>query len=96
MFLGIAIAVWVGSSILAYGMLIHEYNSRFNYFRISIFAKLMCLLGPCMLGGVVFAHGGKWGINFKPYSDDERWENFNQLYNQYFVYKTREEFDKEY
>jgi len=96
MFLGIAIAVYLLTVVLAYGIMLHEDKNLFSYFSPFPFLAIVPLFGPAALFAAIMTHEGKWGFDLVPYTRQQRWEKFSAIYNKGFVFQTREEFDKEY
>jgi len=94
MFLGIAIAVWVVTGFISYGIHVHEYQRRYDYHDAFPFALFVFALGPVSLFSTVYLHRGPWGFQLKPRTREERYRNFVAEYPS--LNYTREQFDEEY
>lgn len=96
MFLGIAIAVWIATGILSYGIWVHEWKREFDYFAVGPFGLFVFALGPFSLLATIFVHHGSYGFDLHPYSRDVRFQNYSRRYNNEWNTESREQFDKEY
>lgn len=92
------VLIWLACGVLAYGMWTYDYQHReYNYISDSLILNLFFILtGPgSLLASLLISD--YYGLSFKAFTPDQRWENFNRTYNfDGVVYKTREEFDEEY
>lgn len=97
MILAIVLGLWLALGVISYGIYLHEYKRDFDYFAAFPFALFILSAGPFSLFSILICHKGSWGFDLKPYTREERWQNFYETYNQSgFIFKTREQFDREY
>jgi hypothetical protein len=86
--------VWVVTSILSYGICLDWHKRKYPYFAYGFEWWALDLLGPVGLIATLIGHKGKYGLQWRDFTRDERYKNFCKMYGTKFM--TREEFDKEY
>jgi len=88
--------IWILCSALSYGICLNWHKREFNYFRFDMSWKLLHIYGPAALFFTIMIHSGKYGLDFKDFTADERWRNFDKEYNSDgYIFMTREQFERE-
>lgn len=94
------IIFWMASGIVSFGIHNKFEKARFGYFNVFPFGIFPLLGGPVgLIASIVttIIWNNSFGFDLVPYSREQRWKIFDSIYNNDgFIFRTREQFDKEY